>query len=388
MGFALCLSERKSVLKHTLATSAEGSSYGASLEPSFLLKAGSRFRHFPELDGLRGCAVLMVVVGHTLTFRYWRAYQWNLGTLGVLLFFVLSGFLITGLLCAEERRRGTISLKGFYRRRVFRILPAVFVYILAVSVLKRVGLVTDTSWKGIVHSLFFVQNIFGGGLSVGQLWSLSLEEQFYLVWPLLLLLFGRRHLFAPTLGLILATWVYRAVAIAIAPYDYGQGIFEHRSDFRMDSILVGCAIALFFDRRREAPPPNGTLVRWLTHPSWVIPMLFAWSVLYERPPFLGVYLTVQTAFVCCLVLHIILFPDSVVGRVLRLRWLRFAGLISYSLYLWNQLFIAVSVPDWGFIRRIPFCLFATAAVACLSYFFVERPFLRLKRRFESAGEAA
>jgi peptidoglycan/LPS O-acetylase OafA/YrhL len=254
------------------------------------------------------------------------------------------------------------------------------VYLLTVSLLIRLRLVTDTRWKSILVSLLFVENDFGGGLSVGHLWSLSIEEQFYLFWPALFLLVGRRRLLAPTLGLILGIWVYRAAAIAIAPYDYGLGIFEHQSDFRMDSVLVGCALALALDRSPVRPTPPPTLSRWGTHPGLLIPLLFLWSIYFEVPPFLGVFLTVQTALMVGLVFHIILFPASLLGRLLRVRVLRLLGLISYSLYLWNQLFIAVSTPDWGFIRRVPFCLFMSLGIAIVSYRFVERPFLAMRRR--------
>ena len=354
--------------------------HSATEASSFVLTERLLFRHFPQLDGLRGLAVLMVVVEHTLIFQYQRGSRWNLGQLGVLMFFVLSGFLITGLLCSEDRRFRAISLKDFYLRRVFRILPALALYLLTVSLLISVRLVTDTQWKSVLASALFVENDFGGGLSVGHLWSLSIEEQFYLFWPLLFLLVGRRRLLAPTLGLILGVWVYRAAAIAIAPYDYGSGIFEHRSDFRMESILVGCGLALLFDRRPMHPQKLAPLARFGAHPALLIPLLFVWSIYFERPPFLGVFLTIQTVLMVLLVFHLILFPDSFLGQLLRTRALRLLGLISYALYLWNLLFIGVSVPDWGFIRRMPFCLVASIGVAVLSYVLVERPALSFRRR--------
>jgi peptidoglycan/LPS O-acetylase OafA/YrhL len=85
--------------------------------------------------------------------------------------------------------------------------------------------------------------------------------------------------------------------------------------------------------------------------------------------------------VCCLAFNIIVFPKSVLGAILRNPVLRFVGLVSYSLYLWNQLFISTTSPDWGFIRRVPFCIVVSMGVAVLSYYLVERPFLGLKRRF-------
>jgi peptidoglycan/LPS O-acetylase OafA/YrhL len=355
--------------------------------PSFLSEAGARFRHFPQLDGLRGSAVLIVVVGHTLVFRLGFGNRWtHFALLGVLIFFVLSGFLITGLLCSEERIFNKISLKNFYLRRAFRILPALSVFILIVCLLIRLDLVVDTPWTTVAASAMFLKNIVGSGITMAHLWSLSLEEQFYLVWPILFSVIGRRRLLAPTLGLIVGIVVYRTAAINIAPHLHGLGIFELRSDFRMDSILLGCALALLLDRLPAQPNQFAPLVRWATHPIWTVPLLLFWTLYCDIPPLWSVYLTVQTILVCGLVFSAIAFPDSVLGHVLRRRSICLVGLISYSLYLWQQLFLVTNEPDWGVIRDFPLCLFVAGAAAVLSYFMVERPFLQLKRLFSRASD--
>lgn len=346
------------------------------------MRAGSRFRHFPQLDGLRGAAVLIVVIGHIFVFRLGLGYRWtHFALLGVLIFFVLSGFLITGLLCSEERRFTKISLKNFYFRRALRILPAFFAFILIISLLIHLDLVIDTPWRTVAVSMMFLKNITGTGITLAHLWSLSLEEQFYLVWPLMFRIIGRRNLLAPTLGLIFGIVVYRTAAISIAPHLHGLGIFELRTDFRMDSILVGCALALLLDRRPEHSNQFSPLVRRATHPIWLLPLLLFWTIYCDIPPLWGVYLTVQTILVCGLVFNTIAFPDSVLGRLLQRASICFVGLISYSLYLWQQVFLVTNDPDWGLVRELPLCLFFSGAVAVLSYFIVERPFLRLKRRF-------
>lgn len=372
----------------TFATSQDRRTEPTPTGPPFTLNAASKFRHFPELDGLRGSAVLFVVIGHVLVFRLGRGYQWTqFASLGVLIFFVLSGFLITGLLCAEERRFGKISLRHFYLRRVFRILPAFSAFILVVMFLMHLRLITDISSRTILFAVLFVKNFFGSGPTLAHLWSLSLEEQFYFAWPIIFRLGGRRRLLAPTLGLLLGVAVYRGFAIHFAPYDYGSGLFELRTDFRIDSILVGCALALVIDRRTRHPKEFSPLTRWTTHPFWVIPVLLAWTLYGDVEAVRSVYLSVQTALVCCLVFHVIAFQRSLVSRFLAARWIGFVGLISYSLYLWQQPFLVVSQPSWGFVRQLPFCLFITGAVALLSYYLVERPFLELKRRLSSARGA-
>jgi peptidoglycan/LPS O-acetylase OafA/YrhL len=349
------------------------------------LTSESRFRHIPELDGLRGSAVLLVIAGHTLVFRLGRAATWGqLAALGVLIFFVLSGFLITGLLCFEERRFGKISLKNFYLRRAFRILPAFSVFIVTVSLLVSVRLVTDTPWRTVAASVLYVRNLFGRGQTLGHLWSLSLEEQFYALWPVVFGLAGRRRILVPTLGAIAGISAWRFAGIYLKIYNYEHGIFYLRPDFRMDSILVGCALALYFDR--ETPHRNHIrlLSRWATHPIWTIPVLLVWTLFCEIPSFRPIFLTVQTILVCSLVFNLIAYPGSGLGKILRQRWVRLVGLISYSLYLWQQLFLVPNEPSWGLIRQLPYCLVFAAIAASLSYLFVERPFLELKRKFARA----
>jgi len=139
--------------------------------------------------------------------------------------------------------------------------------------------------------------------------------------------------------------------------------------------------ALFLDRCPEHSNQFAPLVRWATHPILIVPLLLFWTLFCDIPPLWSVYLTIQTALVCGLVFNAIAFPASVLGSVLRRRSIRFVGLISYSLYLWQQLFLVTNDPDWGPVRELPFCLFISGAAAVLSYFTIERPFLRLKRRF-------
>lgn len=142
-----------------------------------------KFQHFPQLDGLRGIAVLLVVVGHGIQFAGGKfgvfAY---LGQLGVLLFFELSGFLITGLLWRENETSDGIDLGAFYIRRALRLVPALLAFFLFTALLSKARLLDVTSYEFIV-CLFYVRNIFGHSHAMDHLWTLSLEEQFYTFWP-------------------------------------------------------------------------------------------------------------------------------------------------------------------------------------------------------------
>lgn len=147
----------------------------ASVRPTFT------FRHFPQLDGLRGLAIVLVLAGHVLEFGF--GIHTDFGGLGVLLFFLLSGFLITGLLDREKTRTGAISLRAFYIRRVLRLFPALFIFLATQCVLIETRVVTDTPWYAVAACLLYVRNIWGRGSTTGHIWSLSLEEQFYTSWP-------------------------------------------------------------------------------------------------------------------------------------------------------------------------------------------------------------
>ena len=186
-----------------------------------------RFQHVPELDGFRGLAIALVVVGRYWEFRGWssdvRAFAQNLAHLGVLLFFVLSGFLITGLLYRERSLTGSISFKRFYIRRALRLLPAFFLFLATVALLVRFGLVTDVPKIEFLECLLYLRNIFGRSLSLGHIWSLSLEEQFYLVWPISFFLLPRKHASAIVAWVCVAFMIWRGVAIALRLFSYEHG---------------------------------------------------------------------------------------------------------------------------------------------------------------------
>lgn len=202
-------------------------------------------RYYPQLDGLRGIAIAAVVVGHTLQFGSLADATRAFGGLGVLLFFVLSGFLITDILFAESAHTGWVNLTAFYTRRALRLLPALLVFVAIVTVLKLVGQLPKESWTSVLASLLYVRNIFGSGDALGHLWSLSLEEQFYVTWPLAFALLGVRRLRTVIVFLLLMA-VWRAVAIRMRLSNPAIGAFYERPWYRYDSILYGCLAAILW----------------------------------------------------------------------------------------------------------------------------------------------
>jgi len=185
----------------------------------------------------------LVLAGHILEFGF--GIHTDFGGLGVLLFFVLSGFLITGLLDQEKRQTGRISLRAFYVRRVLRLFPALFVFLAVLSGLIQIRAITDTPWYAVAACLLYVRNIWGRGSMTGHIWSLSLEEQFYTVWPWIVKALDRPVLMRVAFLGSAVIAAFRMICIRLACCDYASGTFYQRPWFRFDSILLGCGIALF-----------------------------------------------------------------------------------------------------------------------------------------------
>jgi peptidoglycan/LPS O-acetylase OafA/YrhL len=318
------------------------------------------FGYRPELDGLRGIAIALVVFTH-LYLPGTDAFGW----IGVEIFFVLSGFLITSILVAEHDATGGIDLREFYVRRIRRLAPALLVLIAIVTAF-QIGVAHEEGLKKAGWVLAYMANwqLAGGGYLAGlaHTWSLAIEEQFYLLWPVALVVAlrvgGRRAAF----GL--------AVATAAASLAWRVGLFlwtgdQHRAyfgtDTRLDALMVGCALALLAPLAPRWAPQGRTLAAAIAviGAMCVVPV---WD---------------HTAFMLSVGLGAVIVATGTLlfaqGGPLTFGPLVGLGKLSYSLYLWHypvmygakQLF-GGSVPLW----TIPLAL----ALAWLSYRFVERPF--------------
>lgn len=347
-----------------------------------------------SLDGLRAGAISLVVLCHMrdqigvslpplvdrLVVKFW-------GTLGVDLFFGLSGFLITTLLRQEYERTGRIDLGNFYFRRAFRILPALFCF-LAVIVVLNLTQVLSVPWFSVLAGTFFFQNYnfrytsFGDSRFVVHLWSLSAEEQFYLLWPLAYAWLGTRRAARWALVLALAAPLVRVGCYFLFPTLRGE-IFEmfHTT---YDCFLWGGLLAIWWEGRAI----RAVLDR-LRSPFWFI---FVAGFYLVGGPILetigrGIYglpigLSLRFLCVAFLIAWAVTYRDSGPGRLLNWPLLRAVGVASYSVYLWQELFLGVGQhtfsPSWEV------ALAATACTATLSYFGVERPFLALRARLGRA----
>jgi len=350
---------------------------------------GSVTERIRALDGVRGIAIVLVLAGHVVAnfqplhpdHRYWLGAFAN-SSAGVRLFFVLSGYLITWLLLREWTATGRISIGQFYRRRALRIFPAFYAYLFVIT-----GLTffrpTGVNGETFLAAATFTWNYHHlwisippeGAWNLGHLWTLALEQQFYLFWPALLVWAGRTRATWVAAALTLGCPIIRVLTHFFLPEHRGYtGMMFHTA---IDGLMIGCAATLVADH----PAIQTALHR---HGKWLVLSGIAWLALASPtlaasvrgfPVVIGFTLDAIAAAWLILWLHRAAPPRAT--RWLEKGPLAALGTISYSLYLWQQLFLS----DIGPLRhgQMLLPLVAAIVVATLSYRFIEQPFLRLKR---------
>lgn len=331
--------------------------------------------YLPTLDGWRGIAILAVISSHVRWPVPWVARIAQYGPMGVHLFFALSGFLITWRLIEEHDRTGKVDFANFYRRRAFRILPAAFAYLLAISILGFALHRVPLTRLEVAGSALFFRNYLSPASESWytiHFWSLSVEEHFYLLWPALLFLAGfrRARFLAPALALAVGLWRFLDERHNwVATLDPILKDNVRRTDYRLDILLFGCAAALLW---RE--PFLRRLLKRFAGTGLVLAALAATvACLYWTPP--G-YLTLLAILMAVLPAATVARPSSLAGRVLEFPPLRWIGLISYSLYLWQEIFFPGLPPALGLVQRIPWNFAAAFTAAACSYYLIERPMIR------------
>jgi peptidoglycan/LPS O-acetylase OafA/YrhL len=325
-------------------------------------QAAETNRRIPTLDGWRGIAIMLVLFDHiqdSLLNRYLRPWT-QTGQHGVTIFFVLSGFLITSKLL-----EGPINLKHFYLRRFFRLMPAAWAFLCALVLLDLLTGAHIVTLAGLSACVFFYRNFAQnvGSPVTGHFWSLSLEEQFYMVWPCVLLLAGARR----------CRWIAATGAIACASYRwffwayYNHNLMNNQTQVRADAPLIGCLLALLLadDRIRAI------ITRWSKFcalPAFVV-LIYCIARFEWLPPFC------ECLAISIVIAATMLHPDSTISRLFSLRPIAWLGVVSYSVYLWQEIFMAFRNP-WMLSLGLPF-------LALSSYYLIERPSTRLGHRLTS-----
>jgi peptidoglycan/LPS O-acetylase OafA/YrhL len=320
-------------------------------------------RDIAGLDGLRAVSIACVLVSHLLLTSHaptWLVPIRQLGLLGVHVFFVISGFLITMLLVRESDRTGRISLRGFVWRRVTRILPAYAVYLLVTWILVRAP--SNVRWW---PALTYSSNVFTTNWWLtGHTWSLSVEEQFYLTWPAILWLLGPKRAGWIALGVFVSGPIGRSICYLIT-HDGWLTLSAYSHDF----IAAGALLALW--------KPNGVRLR----AGWIFPLTavalcagFAGAMRWAFLAQLAIALPLEALAITFTLAWCLAEPRGTFVRALECRPIKWLGLISYSAYLWQQLFMWEHSP-LPVAAGIP----ATLLVAGVSYYLVEVPGLALRK---------
>jgi peptidoglycan/LPS O-acetylase OafA/YrhL len=351
----------------------------------------------PALDGIRAVAVIAVMLYH------FGAPVAHGGFLGVDAFFVLSGFLITALLVEERTRSGTISFRGFYARRALRLLPALLVMLAAAGVVAATiapPSVRAGTERGIVFTLLYVANwqkVFSSqsvGI-LGHTWSLSIEEQFYVLWPPLLFLLLRRGLSLRRLTVVAAALALGSAgtrALLLLAHAASTESLYNGLHTRADSLLIGCAAALAM---ASGLIPAGKWPRPIRLAVGVaLPLMLCLCMEKAGLDDPSWYYFGFLLFASAVALLVVGLVSGQVGNAF-LQWkpLVWIGARSYGLYLWHlpvheTLKILAFANDWPWLPYLAINLIPSFALAALSYRLVEAPALRLKRRFSGRAPSA
>ncbi len=351
------------------------------------------FRYVPGLDGVRAIAVLLVI-----GFHYGSLWQHNRdggllpgGFLGVDIFFVLSGFLITSLLAGEKATVGTVNLPKFYARRALRLFPALaFILVAHFIYTLWIGGSIEGEIKQILSVVFYVSNfaqtyflpeMLRSGLSFT--WSLAIEEQFYLVWPAVLVFGVLRYCKSRTAVLgVIGTAALASAVIRFVVWNWGGEYPEAymRPDARADGLLIGAFCA--FAWRWDLVPK-----RFLNEAGLLCTAaLVATALTVESGPGMFNYGFALVSLATGVIILAVAENKTSLLPVLEWAPLRLIGRVSYGLYLWHVLSLRIAHEAFPDLSRVPLALtglvIMTAAVT-VSWLLVEQPFLRLKKRVAS-----
>lgn len=364
-----------------------------STDPSIPQSSSKIFpsNYLPSLDGWRALAILAVLLNHgnqALLPNGLGLRIPSFGAYGVELFFAISGLLIFSKLSEEREKTGRLNLRLFYTRRLFRLAPASLFYLLVCVGLSLFGIIQIQGGE-IIACLLFYRNYLASfhsseaGYYTGHLWSLAVEGQFYLVAPLLILWWTRSKLLCafPIMALLIGIW--RGIE---SRYGFSQLVLPGlsfdigRTDLCLDHLLWGAWFGLLVASNQG----RTRLSQWLS-PSYAQYALFTLLILLITAPIPS--RKIWFAIVApCLLVSTILNSQTSLGKFLGNPLLRWFGKISYSLYLWQQLFLLqggllhlqpLASPPLGWIQNFPWGIPSTIIAAVSSYYLVENPVRKL-----------
>ena len=332
-------------------------------------------RTVPSLDGLRAVSIAFVLAAHISGTRNFPNFLAPLGAMalfGVRVFFVISGYLITSILLAELARSGTISLSRFYFRRTLRLFPAAYVFIgvtalLAANHRRLVGLEPGDLTYALTYTMNYHE---ARNWSLGHLWSLAVEEQFYVLWPITLKLIGVARSTRFMFYVLAIVPFLRLLAPRVTP----------ALNFVVwcDALATGCLMAILWKDLHK----NQKFMRLLSSRWFFIVPLIAVSLVYvPKTRIVDVFSgSIMNVAIALCIFWSIDNAKSGIGRFLNLPLVSFVGVLSYSLYLWQQMFLN----QWSQSRfsAFPINILLAITAALASYLLVEVPALRYRAALE------
>jgi len=354
-------------------------------------------KNYPALTGVRGVAIVIVLLYHLGINRLLRHFDgWLFGRMGVDIFFVLSGFLITTLLIREKIESGHISLRQFYIRRALRIVTVAYLFLVVMLVLNHF-FDFNISAKSFICGFLYLKNLPVNGINdrwTTHLWSVSVEVQFYLLFPLLLCLNINRAAFLATLAVI-AILIFSVLGFNHIGVFYSNAALYRFCRAMMDvfwqgpfAILIGCLFSIL-SFKGIINTARFKDVSFLSCALFICAVIIRSRTFYFYIPYLSEFLfDVLIGFVIVMSIG----SNNWLTRLLNTRFLLWMGTLSYSIYIWQQIFVWITAPWaeshlWGlsnttwFLLTDALRLTGMLCTACLSYYFFEKRFLKLKTCF-------
>jgi peptidoglycan/LPS O-acetylase OafA/YrhL len=347
----------------------------------------------PSLDGIRAIAVLLVVLGHS------GLEGLVPGGLGVTIFFFLSGYLISTLMLAENERTGGINILKFYVRRMLRLMPPLFISLAVAYGLTYAGLLSGSiTSAGLAAQLLYFANYYGLFFDPGNtipdgtgiLWSLAVEEHFYIVYPLSMTVLLGSALRPRTIGTLLG--IVCLVVLAWRIYlVHSPGFLPERtyyaSDTRIDSIIYGCILAIVMNPvRQQHRSDTMCLAQWAVFAAAAATMLL--TLLYRDPTFRETTrYSIQGLALMPIFYFAVRFSDNQLFRHLNSAWATRLGTYSYAIYLIHYVLIRLIAKNDSAIAAKPFILFPVVLLISIAYAavidrIVDSYFRRLRRKYE------
>jgi len=344
--------------------------------------------YLPSLDGLRALSIIMVVGSHVLIGKnIYSTFLYSVfnGALGVGIFFTISGFIITTLLMKEQIYTKDVSLENFYIRRFLRIIPLAYLFLIVLIILNQIFNI-GVKLSGFILSFLFLKNFVGSETdpATTHYWSLSVEEQYYLIFPYI---FKKSRKFYLAIGIALIFLIIPAIVwlhfhvLWLSKNLLFSYVFMFA--YKLPLILIGSVFSiLFFRYSYKFKKHSGSVVSLLILATILI-INSEYAVVSRIKGFL--FTNVITGILIAFFIGINVFQnDSIVYKTLNNKIVILVGKLSYSIYVWQQIF-TFTIPwanTFRFSNSVIFNLVALSIVAYLSYNYFEKPFLKLKQKFQ------